>query len=459
MSSKRNITATTRDKPPLNGSKTMITPNTSSSNPAVTVAMTKASKSSVLTPVTPVAKRLSVPIIAPHAITPIITKDSTASSSSRRYSAPNKIPDASSSAKLEKPLSTIVKAKSRKDKGLPVAWRKDLYGARPGSAQERLENLREALQKEVEEQKAKASTSKQVKCPPTGKSATDRKASLAFPDIVPSASTAPSILPDTTIATIATILRVPITSVEPENLESNHEMEVDDVEMESPNTTPSSPVATGNNSDSMDCDTFMEFKQTEVIKDSAKLATPLIPEHGVEKDSKDEEKKSDSQKLKTNYKNVLSAYSSCLFCVIDTSVFIEHYKDFESFLTKKYVGRQPIVVVPYKVLHELDTVKHKKPQLASNITPVVKFLHRMLRVKDARVKGQHPWDDTVELMPIITPDDSIINCALQVQSATDGSGADVSIVLVSNDCNMLTKALVANLNSCTMEELQKEYSF
>uniref|UniRef100_A0A182NCE3 PINc domain-containing protein n=1 Tax=Anopheles dirus TaxID=7168 RepID=A0A182NCE3_9DIPT len=447
MSSKRTITAVSRDKPPSVESKIMVASNTSTSVPPANAASATASKPSVLTPISPVAKRLSAPLIAPKPITPSAIKQPKASSSSRRYSAPNKMPVASSSIKVEKTLSTIVKAKSKKDKGLPVSWRNELYGARPGSAQARLDNLRAALQKEVEEQqKAEASTSKPVKCPPERKSAPAEKSTLVLSDVVRSASAIPA------VSAVSTIPTVPAVPTLPENLEDNQEMDVDDVEMNSPKTAPSSPVR--NETDTMECDNYLEVKQTEAAKDSAKLPVPPTPEKSAEPKSKNEESKHDSQKLKTNYQNGLAAFSNYFFCVIDTSVFIEHYMDFESFLTKKYVERQPILVVPYKVQHELDTVKHKKPQLASSIMPVVKLLHRMLRARDARMKGQHPWDDTVELIPILSPDDSIINCALQVQTVID-----VPVVVVSNDYIMLTKALAANLDSCTMEELQKDYNF
>uniref|UniRef100_A0A182TZG6 PINc domain-containing protein n=1 Tax=Anopheles melas TaxID=34690 RepID=A0A182TZG6_9DIPT len=290
------------------------------------------------TPQSKIAHRLSPSFQSPKPGTPVTvttsaldtkqTKVANEGKTGRIATIPSKLPNtASVSSKADKTLSTIVKAKNKKAKGLPEAWRAELYGTRPGSAQARLEQLCTALHQE------------------------------------------------------------------PKKAE----------------------------------------KQKETNNDSQKAMSDL----------------------KTKYKEGLSAFSSYFYCVIDTNIFIEHYQDFQSFLSKKYKGRQPIVIIPYKVLHELDTVKHKKPQLASKIVPVVKFLHKMLRAKDARVKGQHPWDDTIELMPLLSPDDSIVNCALQVQTVA----GDAQVVLVSNDCNMLTKALVANLNSCTMEELQSDYNF
>uniref|UniRef100_A0A182T280 PINc domain-containing protein n=1 Tax=Anopheles maculatus TaxID=74869 RepID=A0A182T280_9DIPT len=238
-------------------------------------------------------------------------------------------------------------------------------------------------------------------------------------------------------------------------------MDVDDVEMKSPepvNRFVHSVVQT--NLDSMECDSFPELKLPDQNANVPKTV-PEVANNDPKKTEKEESSNADSKNvtsdLKTKYKDGLSTYSSYFYCIIDTNIFIANYKEFEGFLSKTYVERQPIVVVPYKVLHELDTVKHKNPQLAPKITPVVKFLHQMLRAKDPRVKGQHPWDDTIELMPVLSPDDSIINCALQVQ--TVAASSDVQVVLVSNDCNMLTKALVANLNSCTMEELQTDYHF
>ncbi|XP_053672353.1 uncharacterized protein LOC128722699 [Anopheles nili] len=265
----------------------------------------------------------------------------------RRHSDPTKIFE-TDALKADNNRSSIVKAKHKKEKSFPVAWRSELNKPRSGSAQARLENLRAALQKEIDdqkEQKSKASTSE-------SKLSSDQN---SFP--------------------------------------------------------------------------------VQTLK---------------------KEKNGRESELKSKYDEGLSNYPRYFYCIVDTCVFINHYKDIDNFLTKKFADRQPILIVPYKVLDELDIVKYKKPHLETQIMPVIKFLHRMLRAKDPRIKGQHPWDDTVEFMPINSPDDSIINCALQVQSVAD---SEAKVLVVSNDCNMLTKALVAHLDSCTMAELQKDYKF
>ncbi|XP_050069795.1 uncharacterized protein LOC126557924 [Anopheles maculipalpis] len=425
----------------------------------------------VTTPKSQLAKRLSptfdATIAASLATQP--TPKLSDAAKTQRYSAPGKTSNRSTSNKSDKPLSNIVKAKHKKDNGLPVAWRKELYGPRPGSAQARLENLCAVLQKEVEEQKkAKVTSSLPLKraavdrkSPPkekaiilpvpvkktrTSQSDSSCTTSKAQTSAVPKSSAAKQSGDVPAVKVVKQIETAPVAASGTENLDDGSGMDVDDVEMHSPESVTPAIQTTP---DSMECDSFIDLNVATLVSGEAKNY-PKTEETIVDT-------KNDVSDLKTKYKDGLSAYSSYFYCIIDTNIFIENYKEFENFLSKKYVVRQPIVVVPYKVLHELDTVKHKKPQLATKIIPVVKFLHKMLRVKDARVKGQHPWDDTIELMPVLSPDDSIINCALQVQSVAAGS--DVQVVLVSNDCNMLTKALVANLNSCTMEELQAEYNF
>uniref|UniRef100_A0A182MBC0 PIN domain-containing protein n=1 Tax=Anopheles culicifacies TaxID=139723 RepID=A0A182MBC0_9DIPT len=389
-----------------------------------------------------------------------------ASSSFGRYSTPVKVPDRSSSGRPNKTLSSIVKVKHKKESGLPVTWRKELYGTSPGSAQARLENLRATLQKEVEEQNnAKAtssvslkrsheqiSSSKQIATTPVSKrlsnsaSITPVAAISAVPETtaVNHTDSVPEVVQQTNTAPVGTVT---------EQHEDSWEMDVDETNSPEP-AVPLSP-AIPTSSKGMEYGSLVESKTqatnhaTEEVKRDAQKNT----DHA----SNDQDSPKGVSDLKTKYKDGLSAFKDYFYCVIDTNIFIENYNDFQGFLSKKYSGSQPIVVVPYKVLHELDTVKHKKPQLAPKIIPVVKFLHQMLRAKDARVKGQHPWDDMIELMPVHSPDDSIINCALQVQSVADSG--NVKVVLVSNDCNMLTKALVANLNSCTMEELQTDFKF
>ncbi|XP_049288310.1 uncharacterized protein LOC125766408 [Anopheles funestus] len=386
-----------------------------------------------------------------------------------RSNASAKFPNHSTSNRLDKTLSSIVKAKDKKDKGLPVAWRNELYGTRHGSAQARLENFRAALEKEIEEQNlSKAASSIPMKptvdetSPPkvnvTPSPSTSQSNSAPFTKL--SASSAipePSAIKHTDAVPEDLIVKQNnpdlAASNRTENLEDSFEMDVD--ETISPEPEVPLPSAEPASSKCMEYDSIaestMQQQNTELLEEVKPNTLKNTPE---ETNDDSHEVASD---LKTKYKDGLSAFANYFYCVIDTNIFIENYNDFQDFLSRKYSGSQPIVVVPYKVLHELDLVKHKKPQLGPKITPVVKFLHQMLRAKDARVKGQHPWDDTIELMPVHSPDDSIINCALQVQSVA--ASGNVKVVLVSNDCNMLTKAIVANLTSCTMEELQSDYKF
>uniref|UniRef100_A0A182K655 PINc domain-containing protein n=1 Tax=Anopheles christyi TaxID=43041 RepID=A0A182K655_9DIPT len=485
MSSKRSDAATPPEKRMLWDNKTIRSPKPQEADCSKTDTPSPESNAETVTPRSKIAHRLCASFTPPKpgALTTLasgadtqLLKETNASKS-RRSSAPTKpLNTASTSSKSDKTLSTIVKAKNKKAKGLPVAWRAELYGTRPGSAQARLEQLCAALHKEVEEQKLV----KTVASIPQKRTAMDRegppkkKVTIGLSQATASASVTPvTIVPVSNRASISataaraeTIIK-PLSIVtdtrggrvltEPAIPEDSHDMDVDDVEMNSPVALVSTAVV---RSDSMECDHLPEpnMPQKPVIesKPSTNNQRKIDVKADTKKEANDESKKAMSD-LKTKYKDGLSAFSSYFYCIIDTNIFIEHYQLFQNFLSKKYKACQPIVVVPYKVLHELDTVKHKKPELVSKIVPVVKFLHQMLRAKDARVKGQHPWDDTIELMPVLSPDDSIINCALQVQMAA--AGGHVQVVLVSNDCNMLTKALVANLNSCTMEELKSDYNF
>ncbi|XP_052888559.1 muscle M-line assembly protein unc-89 [Anopheles moucheti] len=399
------------------------------------------------------------------------------SSSFGQHNAPAKIaqpPNRSLSSRSDRTLSTIVKVKHKNDNGLPMAWRKELYGTKPGSAQARLENLRAALEKEVAEKKIsktassipirrsedrKSPSKERVTIPPSVSQASSASVStLTANSALPEAATLKRSSADTEVSVVQQNSVAPATVSRIENLEDSFDMDVDETNSSEPGNY--FPPAVQTSSKSMEFDSFLDSKMQDAnANDFTKLSEVL--KQDAMKSSTKEEANDDSHRvvsdLKTKYKDGLAAFSSYFYCVIDTNIFIEYCDDFQNFLSRKYSGSQPIVVVPYKVLHELDIVKHKKPHLGTKITPVVKFLHQMLRAKDARVKGQHPWDDTIELMPVLSPDDSIINCALQVQSVA--ASDDAKVVLVSNDCNMLTKALVANLNSCTMDELHSDYKF
>lgn len=118
---------------------------------------------------------------------------------------------------------------------------------------------------------------------------------------------------------------------------------------------------------------------------------------------------------------------------------------------------QPILVVPYIVLQELDRIKHReqgKP-LSTAASQSIRFLNEHLKRRDPRVKGQSTVEATVHLVPVENPDDHIINCCFQVRQIISGR-AGTDLMLLSNDVNLRNKALVNGVPAFGYGELMAE---
>lgn len=151
-------------------------------------------------------------------------------------------------------------------------------------------------------------------------------------------------------------------------------------------------------------------------------------------------------------------YRRFVFLVMDTNVFLSHLKGVERLLEKGFphIG-QPILVVPYIVLQELDRIKHReqgKP-LSTAASQSIRFLNEHLKRRDPRVKGQSTVEATVHLVPVENPDDHIINCCFQVRQIISGR-AGTDLMLLSNDVNLRNKALVNGVPAFGYGELMAE---
>uniref|UniRef100_A0A2M4AVY1 Putative transcriptional protein swt1 n=1 Tax=Anopheles triannulatus TaxID=58253 RepID=A0A2M4AVY1_9DIPT len=165
-------------------------------------------------------------------------------------------------------------------------------------------------------------------------------------------------------------------------------------------------------------------------------ATPLAPAATAAPESE--------TKLTTKYTEKALAFTSCMFVVLDTCVYLKHIESIISVHDHPVPKEkpQPILVIPYKVLQELEHVPQKKPWLASVAAKANQFFSKKLLNRDKHIIGQRPTDTAVKLIDTISSDDSIINCALQVQRVT---GAQV--VIVSEDYNLRSRAIAAGLKT------------
>uniref|UniRef100_A0A1Q3F282 Putative transcriptional protein swt1 n=1 Tax=Culex tarsalis TaxID=7177 RepID=A0A1Q3F282_CULTA len=153
-----------------------------------------------------------------------------------------------------------------------------------------------------------------------------------------------------------------------------------------------------------------------------------------------------------------SSFQRFFFVVVDTNIFLSHLKALEQLLTAGIptVG-QPILIIPYIVLQELDRIKHREAgrPLSQAACRSIRFLNELLKRRDPRVKGQSTLEAAAPIIPIENPDDHVINCCCQQAGQLRGQ-SPAELLLLSNDVNLRNKALVSGLTAVSFAELAAE---
>ncbi|XP_050084747.1 uncharacterized protein LOC126570793 [Anopheles aquasalis] len=162
-----------------------------------------------------------------------------------------------------------------------------------------------------------------------------------------------------------------------------------------------------------------------------------------------------SNRLDTDYMECAASFANYRFLIVDTSIYLDHIEGIIDMFSDPVPANkpQPILVVPYKVLQQLESAAHDFPDKKKAIIRTNRFLCTMLEKSDKRFRGQRLTDDACELFEQDSASDSIINCALQVQSV-----AGDRLVVVTDDCCLLTKALVSELEACDWRNFYQQYS-
>ncbi|KAL1398758.1 hypothetical protein pipiens_008703 [Culex pipiens pipiens] len=154
------------------------------------------------------------------------------------------------------------------------------------------------------------------------------------------------------------------------------------------------------------------------------------------------------------YDQVTSSFQRFFFVVVDTNIFLSHLKPLETLLTTGIpsVG-QPILIIPYIVLQELDRIKHREAgrPLSQAACRSIRFLNDLLKRRDPRIRGQSTIEAAAPIIPIENPDDHIVNCCCQQLGQVRAE-----LFLLSNDVNLRNKALVSGLTAVSFGELMAE---
>ncbi|CAG7817419.1 unnamed protein product [Allacma fusca] len=134
--------------------------------------------------------------------------------------------------------------------------------------------------------------------------------------------------------------------------------------------------------------------------------------------------------------DVDSEPSDSLIIVPDTNIWIRCLPLIRELLSTKFHRySQPVVVIPWMVLQELD-IHGKHPRGSSRTA--IHFIHQNLCANNPKIKGQKASDAIVTDPSYnrLNADDSILQCALQCQNE------HTTVVLLTNDVNLKNKAIV-----------------
>ncbi|XP_021940372.1 transcriptional protein SWT1 isoform X2 [Zootermopsis nevadensis] len=143
------------------------------------------------------------------------------------------------------------------------------------------------------------------------------------------------------------------------------------------------------------------------------------------------------------------------FIVIDTNVLISSLNYIEELRDTNFKGLGfPVLVIPWQVLQELDVMKDKRgnvrsPFLTMRARKAVSFLLSNFSSKHPRIRGQTALDAVPKDFKIEVPDDSILQCCLQIARRTN------QVILLSNDKNLCNKAIVNGIKSYQKAEMQQ----
>ncbi|KAG8240365.1 hypothetical protein J437_LFUL002506, partial [Ladona fulva] len=143
-----------------------------------------------------------------------------------------------------------------------------------------------------------------------------------------------------------------------------------------------------------------------------------------------------------------------LVIVLDTNVLISDVKFVESLIENEFKGiGHPTLVIPWMVLKELDALKgksaNKNSALERNARRAIQFIHQCFNSHNPWVKGQSAVDDKQECFKVDSPDDSILNCCLQLHYKNN------KVILLSNDINLCNKAIANGVRSFEKVQLEK----
>ncbi|XP_034386297.1 transcriptional protein SWT1 isoform X2 [Cyclopterus lumpus] len=147
-----------------------------------------------------------------------------------------------------------------------------------------------------------------------------------------------------------------------------------------------------------------------------------------------------------------------LILVLDTNILISHL-DYVKNIKSHGLGAVgfPIVLIPWVVLQELDSLKRGRGMSGSVghlAAPAISYIHNSLKKPGTDLWGQS-MQQAVESsngQNAENNDDRVLLCCLQYQSLYP----ECALILCTNDKNLCSKALLSGVNALSKNDLEEE---
>uniref|UniRef100_UPI0037E89F57 transcriptional protein SWT1 n=1 Tax=Semicossyphus pulcher TaxID=241346 RepID=UPI0037E89F57 len=147
-----------------------------------------------------------------------------------------------------------------------------------------------------------------------------------------------------------------------------------------------------------------------------------------------------------------------LILVLDTNILISHLDYVKKFRSHglEALGL-PVVLIPWVVLQELDSLKRGKGlsgSVAHLACPAISYIYNSLKSREPRLWGQSMQQAAQSSNDLNAEnnDDRVLQCCLQYQSLYP----ECALILCTNDKNLCSKALLSGVKALSKNDLEAE---
>ncbi|XP_057696999.1 transcriptional protein SWT1 [Corythoichthys intestinalis] len=144
--------------------------------------------------------------------------------------------------------------------------------------------------------------------------------------------------------------------------------------------------------------------------------------------------------------------------VLDTNILLSHL-DYVKNMPKRGLGAFgiPIVLIPWVVLQELDSLKKGKGLkdcVAHLACPAISYIYNSLKLRERHLWGQSMQQAAEINNSLIAEnnDDKVLQCCLQYQNLYPGC----AVILCTNDKNLCSKAVLSGVKALSKTDLEAE---